>query len=197
MEPVLHNRALFFGALVPFMSTVDLEMVETAYAFSKYGHREQTREDGSRYFEHPRAVATMIFAKYGIYDWKAIVMGLIHDVSEDTFLLTEYRIGLNFGRKISWGVRLLTKDKHSKESYYPRLKSCDDWRPILVKICDRLHNMSTLAARPRVKQLEQVAETREHFFELCDILSKIIPKRYRGNVQLMRDQLTTYCIQYQ
>lgn len=187
----------FFNSIAPFMSAEELEMVQTAYAFSKYGHRNQTREDGTRYFEHPRAVARMMFAEFGIYDWKVISMGLLHDLSEDTFLLTEFRIKLNFGKAISWGVRLLTKDKLSKENYYPRLKACGLWRPIVAKICDRLHNMSTLAARPRNKQLEQVAETREHFFELCDILDTLMPKKYQKGVHRMREMLMRYCLHYE
>ena len=64
----------YFERLGPYFTERDLEEIRTAYAFSKYGHRNQERENGERYFDHPKAVSLIIFDEFNIkYDWRALV----------------------------------------------------------------------------------------------------------------------------
>lgn len=198
-EPVLFirppGREQYFELLSPYFLETDLEEIQTAYAFSKHGHAKQVRASGERYFDHPKAVSLIIFQEFGILDRKSIVAALLHDIMEDSFILTEKRIVLNFGKETAFVVKLLTKD--DEDLYYMRLKQCVVWRAILVKIADRIHNMRTLGARPKEKQLEQVKETHEHFFDLCDALERIIPKKWKTTVHKMRSELRELCRKYE
>ena len=70
-----HQREseIYFHHVGPYLIERDLEEVRTAYAFSKYGHRNQVRDDGSRYFDHPKAVSLVIFDDFGIrFDWRVL-----------------------------------------------------------------------------------------------------------------------------
>lgn len=189
---VIRNSTKFFNEIRPFVSAVDLESIQAGYMFSKYGHVKQFRDDGSRYFDHPRAVAYIVFGEWGIFDAQSILAALLHDMGEDSWLLSEFRVSLNFGKDTAWDVRLLTKDESSKAVYYPRLARSGSWRAILVKIADRIHNMRSLGNCTREKQLKQVAETRKEFPILLAALADIIPVQYRmipGRAQAELDRL--------
>jgi guanosine-3',5'-bis(diphosphate) 3'-pyrophosphohydrolase len=191
-DATIRNSAKFFNKIKPFVSAVDLEMIQAGYVFSKYGHVKQFRDDGTRYFDHPRAVAYIIFDEWGIFDAQSILAALLHDMGEDSWLLSEYRIALNFGKDTAWDVRLLTKDEASKPVYYFRLVRSGSWRAILVKLADRIHNMRSLGNCTREKQLKQVAETRKEFPVLVAALADIIPPQYRlipGRAQAELDRL--------
>lgn len=191
------GREVYFDLLRPYFLEIDLETIKAAYAFSKYGHAKQIREGGGRYFDHPKSVSIIIFNEWRVLDSGIIAVALLHDVQEDSFILSETRMIVNFGEQLTFTVKLLTKDPNNKKIYYPRLKQSGDWRAVLVKIADRIHNMRTLGARPRHKQLEQVEETRGNFFELCDILEKIIPSKYDYVVSIARIELTNLCKHYE
>lgn len=189
------SREVYFSLLRPYFLDTDIEVIQAAYEFSKYGHAKQVRESGERYFDHPKSVSLIIFQELGVLDLESIVAALLHDLREDSYILSEKRLILNFGKDTTFTVKLLTKD--DKELYFTRLKRCGKWRAILVKIADRMHNMRTLGSRPRTKQIEQVQETREHFFELCDILEKIIPKEWKYVVSKIREELRILCRKYE
>lgn len=171
------GREEIFDWVRPQYSALNLEKIVTAYSLSKYGHKGQIRDDGRRYFEHPKAVFWIIAYELGLVDWKTLVMALLHDVQEDTFLLSDYRIEVNFGREVAEGVRLLTKDS---SEYLERLRRFATWRVLLVKVADRLHNVRTLGACTPEKITRKVAETQEHYLPLADLLIERAPKKRRG-----------------
>lgn len=191
------KSALYLRELRPWLPDRELRIIMRAYKLSKYGHRDQARESGERYFEHPKAVSIIIFRELKVYDSQSLIMALLHDVIEDSYLLDEELMEIIFGRVVTNGVRILSKDEESKPIYYTRLKGCGLWRVILVKLCDRLHNMRTLAGSSREKQQKQAEETRTHFFELCDILEKLLPKKYKAIVPYIREKLDALCRQYE
>lgn len=191
------NSTLYKNELLPWFPIRDVTMIMRAYKISKYGHRDQWRDGGGRYFEHPKAVSLIPFKELKIYDASIMVMALLHDVFEDSYLLDEEMMELIFRRANTNGVRILSKNEENKPIYYVRLKSCGLWKVILVKICDRLHNMRTLSGASKEKQEKQAKETREHFFELCDILEKIIPRKHKQTVAYLRNKLDALCAQYE
>ena len=188
----------YFNHLSPWFTETDMEEIHAAYSFSEWGHQNQLRDDGTPYFEHPKAVSLIIFDVLNVKrDWRIVVAALIHDIREDQGrFLTERRIQINFQKSTAMTIKFVSKDEHSKEIFMPRLKNCDDWRAILLKLADRIHNMRTLNKCTREKQARQVEETREHFFELCDVLDKIIPKKYRHAVNIARTELKMLCDKY-
>lgn len=168
-----HNRLspryeIFFALLSALLDPKSLESVQFAYFVSKYGHAKQRRDDGSRYFDHPKSVAWIGIKELGCFDTRFIVDALLHDISEDTYLMSPYRIQLNFGLDVALDVRALTKlpkGKETTEEYLGRI--IDRGRcAIMAKLCDRLHNLRTLEVYPEKKQEKIRMETREYHLPL-------------------------------
>ncbi len=188
------SKEVYFSLLRPYFLEDELEKIQAAYEFSKYGHYKQVRDSGVRYFDHPKAVSLIIFQEWKIFDWRCLVGALLHDIREDSFILSEKRIRINFGKNSATEVKLLT---HEDDEYFLRLMRTRKWRAKLIKLADRLHNMRTLEHRSRKKQQEQVEETRAYFFDLCDSLEKVIPKKYKYVVSLAKNELRTLCKKYE
>lgn len=159
---------LFFAPLQIDLNPTELERVQFAYIASKYGHRGQVRDDGTRYFDHPKGAAWIYINELGGRDPQVIILLLLHDMSEDAYLLSPYRIGLNFGRDIAIYMRAVTKLPKGKESVREYLGRVIEQGPrtILAKLCDRLHNLRSLASCTPQKQAAQREETRGHHLPL-------------------------------
>src|SRR5215475_8223202 len=133
----------------------DEDLLRRAYVFSAREHRGQVRRSGEPYLVHPLNVASILA------DLKAddisIVVGLLHDVLEDT-LTSKEAIAQQFGGEAAELVDGLTKI--GKFSYLSReeepaetfrkmiLAMISDLRVVMVKRADRLHNMRTLGFLP-------------------------------------------------
>lgn len=155
---------LFFAPLEATITPTDREMIHFAYQISKYGHRGQIRDGGSRYFDHPKAVAWIYIDELGGRDVRVIVGLLLHDIPEDTHLMSPYRLNMNFGPEVTLDVRALTKLPKGKEStpdYLGRVIAAGPCA-ILEKLCDRLHNVRTLHTTTPEKRARQIQETREY-----------------------------------
>lgn len=191
------NRKEVFTELKPYFTKKELEKVEVMYNLTKLGHgykKVQTRDDGSRYFEHPKEVMMIIFIFFKVKtDLQSLLLALAHDLGEDVYLMIQALFILFFGNKLARSVMFVTKDDDSKPIFFERLLCCDDWRAVMVKLADRIHNMRTLGSCDRKKQLKQVAETEKYYFVLCDYLETIIPKRYAHVVDIARDELRRLC----
>ena len=156
---------LFFAPLeVEFEPNV-FERIQSAYIMSKFGHHDQKRDDGSRYFDHPKGACWIYINELNGRDPQIIIDLLLHDMQEDSRLLSPYRIALNFGKEVALDVRAVTKipkKKESVEAYLTRIITRGE-RAIVAKLCDRLHNLRTLNASSKEKQVRQIKETREHY----------------------------------
>jgi len=190
--PELTGREKFLERLRPYMLERELKQVATAYVFAKYGHRGQERDGGERYFEHPRSVAEILINKLEfVDDWKIVVAALLHDILEDSWLLDEHRLEVNFGRTVTIWVKMLTKDP--KQGYIERLKKHAPWQVLLIKLCDRLHNLRTLEGCDFDKQKKQIDETRNDYYDLCNILIDKIPEEHAGRAVLLRNDIHMLC----
>jgi GTP diphosphokinase / guanosine-3',5'-bis(diphosphate) 3'-diphosphatase len=146
----------------------DLTQLEKAYRMAAEAHKDQMRQSGEPYMIHPLHV-TLILADMQM-DMVALITGLLHDTVEDTSLSLE-RIKKEFGPEVAAcvdGVTKLSKLKlYSREERQAEnvrkmlLAMVDDIRVIIVKLADRLHNMRTLDALPRERQLRISQETAE------------------------------------
>lgn len=165
----LPGRELFLAPLEVFLSPMDFERVRFAYACSKYGHSRQIRDDGGRYFDHPKGAAWIYISEFNGRDPRIIIDLLLHDIPEDSYLLTGYRMGLNFGEDCALDVQAVTKLPKGKEStcdYIKRVVYRGPWA-ILTKLIDRLHNLRTLGVCSKEKIEKQLAETKEYH---CKVL---------------------------
>lgn len=190
-------KQMYLDQLDPYFSQKEMEAIRAAYVFSEHGHAHQWREDGSPYFFHPRDVSVIASSEMNMYDRDLIITCLLHDIREDSYILSEYRMALNFGKWVAEYVRLLSKDPQSKPVFFDRLKKCGKWRAVVAKICDRLHNIRTLDDCRRERQEVQVKETRAHYFELCDIAEQLVPRQYRAAVAILRSELDKECRRYE
>lgn len=159
---------LFFTPLEIDVTPGDLERIRFAYFSSKYGHAKQVRDGGGRYFDHPKG-ATLIYTKeLGGRKPRVIIDILLHDMGEDTYLLSPYRIRLNFGREIALDIASLTKLPKGKEDTAGYLSRVIEQGPyaILSKLCDNLHNFRTLDGCTDEKRIRQIQKTKAHHIPL-------------------------------
>lgn len=144
-----------------------VDIVTKAYNFARQAHKGVRRLSGEPYIMHPIAVAQIACEEMGLGS-TSICSALLHDVVEDTDYTVE-DIENIFGSKIAQIVDGLTKisggifgDRTSAQAENFKkllLTMSDDIRVILIKICDRLHNMRTLASQPANKQYKIAGET--------------------------------------
>lgn len=190
---VEENRESFFRRLEPFFVPSVMLDVELAYTLAKFGHRSQVRkevdEDGTpvRYFEHVRRVALILIDEVHIVKRELVIASLLHDGIEDTRDLTPAMIEHCFGADVAGIVKTLSKAP--KEGYLERFYMSDDWRPYLVKACDRLDNLRSLSQSPRDFQAKQVAETRDKYYPLFDRMVELVPAADKARAQAIRDQI--------
>ena len=144
-----------------------VDIIIKAFNFARQAHKGVRRLSGEPYIMHPIAVAQIASEEMGLGS-TSICAALLHDVVEDTDYTVE-DIENIFGKKIAGIVDGLTKisggifgDKASTQAENFKkllLTMSDDIRVILIKICDRLHNMRTLASQPANKQYKIAGET--------------------------------------
>ena len=159
---------LFFAPLAVALNPKEYECVQFAYFASKYGHAGQVRDGGSRYFDHPKAAAWIYISELGGREARLIIDLLLHDISEDAYLLSPYRISLNFGEEVALDVRAMTKlvkKKEATEEYLQRVIAQGPYT-ITAKLCDRLHNLRTLKECAKEKRAKQIAETLNYHLRL-------------------------------
>ena len=145
---------------------VDIKEVVRAYQTAEAAHAGQTRRSGEPYIIHPVGVAE-ILAELGM-DTPTIVAALLHDVVEDTGLTLE-DVAAEFGDEAAAlvdGVTKLdrisvsSKEEQQAESLRKMLIAmASDFRVLVIKLADRLHNMRTLHHLPRDKQKRIAEET--------------------------------------
>ncbi len=177
------THAAFEAMIAPFLTPSEAAMVNLAYRLAKYGHNGQLREDGTPYFDHPRAVTTILL-ETGFTDPDVLVAGLLHDVVEDSFIVTFNDLAHIFGERAQQFIRLVTREKNAPlEAYYARL-AAGPAEAIIVKLADRLHNLDTLGACARAKQIRKVDETRALVLPLCECLAH--DPRYAGAAAYLR-----------
>ena len=144
-----------------------VEIIEKAFNFARQAHKGVRRLSGEPYIMHPIAVALIASEEMGLGS-TSICSALLHDVVEDTDYTVE-DIELMFGAKIAQIVDGLTKisggifgeQASAQAENFKKLllTMSDDIRVILIKICDRLHNMRTLESQPANKQYKIAGET--------------------------------------
>ncbi|MEP6767759.1 MAG: bifunctional (p)ppGpp synthetase/guanosine-3',5'-bis(diphosphate) 3'-pyrophosphohydrolase [Acidobacteriota bacterium] len=155
----------------------DQDLLRRAYVFSAREHKGQVRRSGEPYLVHPLNVAAILADLKA--DDVSIVVGLLHDVLEDT-LTTKDAIAQQFGKEAADLVDGLTKI--GKFSYVSReeeqaetfrkmvLAMVSDLRVILVKLADRLHNMRTLQYLPEDRRREIARETMDIYAPIANRL---------------------------
>ncbi len=170
----------------------DLQLIEKAYKLAEASHEGQFRKTGEAYVEHPVAVAG-ILVELGM-DSQTIAAAIMHDVVEDTPITLE-EIEKDFGKDVALlvdGVTKLgqiqfsTKEEEQAENLRKMLLAMSkDIRVMIIKLCDRLHNMRTYHGWKPQKQ-------RDKALEVMDIYA---PIAHRLGISNIKDELQDISLQ--
>src|SRR3990172_1304349 len=160
-----------------------LALIEEAYSFAETQHGEQRRKSGEPYIVHPLDAALTV-AKLQL-DANAIAAALLHDVQEDCAVPNE-ELERRFGADVAKLVDGATKlERLASKSAGPAatdsaiqaenlrkmlLAMAEDWRVVIIKLADRLHNMRTLEYVEPPKRLRIAQETMEIYAPLASRL---------------------------
>ena len=177
-----------------YFSKKELDLLQTAYNVAFEAHKDQFRKEGSAYITHPVAVASILIELH--LDIETVCAGLMHDVLEDSFIKKSYLEKL-FGKDVVAivdGVSNLNKldfdsleDRNANNLQKMALAMSKDIRVIIVKLCDRLHNMRTIEFLPREKQIRKSIET-------IDLYGPIAIRIGMQNIRIELEDLAFKCM---
>ncbi|MCL6629548.1 MAG: bifunctional (p)ppGpp synthetase/guanosine-3',5'-bis(diphosphate) 3'-pyrophosphohydrolase [Armatimonadetes bacterium] len=167
----------------------DVELIRRAYSFAAEVHEGQLRLSGEPYINHPLETSNILTTLE--MDVKSICASLLHDVLEDS-CLTREQLAKSFDEEIASLVDGVTKLKLAdfesrsgdatqegrKKRHSERSRSAEnlrkillamarDFRVMVIKLADRLHNMRTLSALPPERQIRVATETLQIFAPLA------------------------------
>jgi guanosine-3',5'-bis(diphosphate) 3'-pyrophosphohydrolase len=190
---------------------VDRESIERAFVFASDRHADQKRQSGEDFVSHPVEVAKICAGLR--LDTETLCAALLHDTVEDTSASIE-EVSERFGESVAHlvdgvtkltGITFESRDESQAENYRKMMVAmAADVRVILIKLADRLHNMRTLGALPKQKQLRKARETLEIYaplahrlgihaikWELEDLAFQILhPRKYDEISKLVSQQRT-------
>jgi GTP diphosphokinase / guanosine-3',5'-bis(diphosphate) 3'-diphosphatase len=188
---------------------IDRERVEDAFVFACEHHAAQRRKSGEDFIVHPVGVARICAGMR--LDTETLCAALLHDTVEDTSASIE-EVSERFGEEIAGivdgvtkltGITFQSRDEAQAENYRKMMVAmASDVRVILIKLADRLHNMRTIDAMPKQKQLEKSRETLEIYapiahrlgihaikWELEDLaFATLHPRKYKEIKELVSQQ---------
>jgi GTP diphosphokinase / guanosine-3',5'-bis(diphosphate) 3'-diphosphatase len=195
---------------------VDRDPVERAFVFACEHHADQRRKSGEEFIVHPVGVAKICAGMR--LDTETLCAALLHDTAEDTSATLD-EVRAEFGEEVAslvdgvtklTGITFQSRDEAQAENYRKMMVAmASDIRVILIKLADRLHNMRTIEAMPKQKQIEKAKETLEIFgpiahrlgihaikWELEDLAFQTLhPRKYaeiKGLVNQQRDDRERY-----
>jgi GTP pyrophosphokinase len=171
----------------------EVEKVRKAYELAAKAHANQKRESGEPYIIHPLHVCMNLTLFKA--DGASLCAGLLHDVVEDTDLTLE-NIEKEFGHDVAHlvdgvtkisNIHFSTKEESTNANIRRLINSLnDDVRIIIIKLCDRLHNMQTLEHKAPEKRIRSANET----------LSIFVPIAYFIGAFPMKCRLEDYCLEF-
>lgn len=179
------NHESFLNRLKLKVTSRELILIDWAYINAKYAHRNQKRDDGSRYFDHLRATALILIDELKIFDTEMIIAALMHDILEDSFLFDAERIKILFGKEVAKMVTALSmpemdirtfKSKKDRLRHYHRTIKDSPFKVIIIKLCDRLHNLRTMKTCTPEKRKRKTKETLDHYLPLIKLLNNDYPE---------------------
>ncbi|NCE63645.1 bifunctional (p)ppGpp synthetase/guanosine-3',5'-bis(diphosphate) 3'-pyrophosphohydrolase [Pseudoflavonifractor sp. 524-17] len=193
MDPILERYQALEDKIKLYNPRLDTKRLYEAFSYADNAHSTQKRKDGSPYITHPLAVAE-IAADLEL-DTDSIMAALLHDTVEDTSA-TYDDVAKLFGKSVAdlvdgvtklTQVKYISKEEEQMENLRKMLMAmAKDIRVILIKICDRVHNMRTMQYQSPRKQREKALETMEIY----------APIAHRLGMQRVKWELEDTSLQY-
>ena len=173
----------------------DIDKIKSAFTYAAQLHEGQFRLSGEPYICHPVSVAVIV-AELGL-DTDSICAALLHDTVEDCADKTNLEtLSKMFGAEVAMLVDGLTKiiqvqvadkeEAHIENIRKMLLAMTRDIRVIFIKLCDRLHNMRTLAAKREDRQRAIALETMYIY----------APLAHRLGIQKIKQELENISLYY-
>ena len=168
----------------------EMAKIKSAYELAREAHKSQMRKGGGPYITHPIAVAHILAEEFELGP-NSIIAGFLHDVVEDTPYTIE-DIRKLYGDDVAFLVGTVTKRTDGEyemskqmDNFKQMLSSIHyDIRALLVKLADRLHNMSTLSSMRPDKQMKISGETDYFYAPLANRLGLYEAKTKLENLSL-------------
>lgn len=164
----------------------DVDLVHRAFLLAEMAHKGDKRLTGHAFVVHPLSVAYRL-AQMGIH-LNVVAAGLLHDVVEDTGITIE-DLRDQFGEDIAGLVESVTKLKKVKyqgtERYVENMRKmflamAADVRVVFIKFADRIHNLQTLYAQSKKKQIRIAQESLEIY---APIAARLGMNEVRGELE--------------
>jgi guanosine-3',5'-bis(diphosphate) 3'-pyrophosphohydrolase len=195
---------------------IERSSVEDAFLFACEHHADQRRKSGEDFIVHPVGVAKICAGMR--LDTETLCAALMHDTVEDTSASLD-EVRERFGEEVSnlvdgvtklTGITFTSRDEAQAENYRKMMVAmATDIRVILIKLADRLHNMRTIGAMPKQKQIDKAKETLDIYapiahrlgihaikWELEDLaFATLHPRKYqeiKGLVNQQREERESY-----
>ena len=195
---------------------IDRARVEDAFLFACEHHADQRRKSGEDFIVHPVGVAKICAGMR--LDTETLCAALLHDTVEDTSASLD-EVRERFGEEVATlvdgvtkltGITFTSRDEAQAENYRKMMVAmATDIRVILIKLADRLHNMRTIDAMPKQKQIDKAKETLDIYapiahrlgihaikWELEDLaFATLHPRKYqeiKGLVNQQREEREAY-----
>lgn len=182
------NLSLLYNELSKHKS-LDVPLITKAYRTCVETHKKQKRKDRSPYYTHPLTVALYYLYLFDEPDTASVAAALLHDTVEDSKDRKAKREEIRsvFGKDIYFLVEGLTNIRGSdydEASSFGKLmiEMIKDYRVMIIKLCDRLHNMTTLDVFSDKKQKEISRETLEFFVPAARWLGNWKIKQYLEDI---------------
>jgi (p)ppGpp synthase/HD superfamily hydrolase len=207
------NRQKFLNRLQS-LPINDILNIDLAYDLAKEAHRPQKRDSGERYFEHVRNVALILIDECKILEPDLIISALLHDTIEDTPIFgnttkaysvwqktAHYRLSKIFNPHIADCVITLTKPKVNGKEITSKTQIHDIYlnnlttaapEIILLKMCDRLHNLRSLKGTNPEKQIKTCQETLTEYFPIFEKIQNHYPTQYSYLVGQMNTEISKF-----
>lgn len=206
----IENRASFLDRVSGWSRENQLRII-SIYNLTKYAHRDQLRDDGTRYFEHPRSATIIAFDELNLGEEDHVVIETIigHDVPEDQYIfgnsilgtyeenkeITRFMVGrildmevaenfISISKPVGWDIDNLPHDVIDS-MYHDNLWAASV-ETIVAKGCDRLHNLRTLKSTTPEKQKRKIIETREVYLPLFKAKFKGSKYEKVGNILISK-----------
>ncbi|MBN8574709.1 MAG: HD domain-containing protein [Candidatus Kapabacteria bacterium] len=185
LEKILHNR----------IGIIDLQKIFSAYDMAESVHEYQFRNDGSPYFYHTTRTAKIMIDIAGVIDTDVLCACLLHDVLEDSPVLTKEVLEYNFGAYTAYLVELLTKDLAAQREQLTKIEEAfvkklaeSPIDALLIKLAARLDNFRCLQFHLKRNPFDYIQSTECHYFPLVEKSNSIAAKKLLRELKIERNK---------
>ena len=193
-----YSREELIEDVAPNVPPAGLTMILGAFEMASSVHEYQLRHDATPYFWHISRVAMILVRELRYFNPDAIAAGLLHDVMEDSDIITPEVLTFNYGPYVSYIVEVLTKNRRvlgvlreqEDQIYMERLlESSLDCK--IIKFAERLDNFRCLEYGVRRNPFKYIEETENVYFPLAERMNNPLVNKLVASIKAVKGKLDT------